>query len=187
MKAMNPNKFDLEECRRAWERLSEALDTLPALSEEELLRITRSKEPMPPADKLQRPSAMRYWAFAASVVLVVGCLLFFLPKRQSAENVYSMAMPSSTQPLPPAAEVPEPLAETTPSAKPALHSVAMTEKQEMPQETSVDTARNEVPSASEPVAAPAPVRPIGTCGELICNNDCIESEVLERIAAYTLS
>lgn len=73
----------MEQFRQAWTRFSEAMEEMPPLSEEDVMRITRSV----PRD-LHKPSLLHALAVAASVVLVVvGVLLMLRPRVDVPSSV----------------------------------------------------------------------------------------------------
>lgn len=59
---MEQQELDMEQFRQAWTRFSEAMEEMPPLSEEDVMRITRSV----PRD-LHKPSLLHALAVAASV------------------------------------------------------------------------------------------------------------------------
>ncbi len=170
---MKPKEFDLEQCRQAWARLSETMDDIPPLSDEEVMRITRSE----PCDR-HKPSLLPTLAVAACVVLVaVGVLLVL---RQNADEPsqksfvqYAEAPSSAVMPMNPAGRAT--LAKTssrasvTPVFSAKAKSVVVAENSFFNAETSLADSSQESASGFE---------------ELVCENWCESTEIVQELAYF---
>ena len=170
---MKPKEFDLEQCRQAWARLSETMDDIPPLSDEEVMRITRSE----PRDR-HKPSLLPTLSVAACVVLVaVGVLLVLRqnagePSQKSLAQ-YAEAPTSAVMPMNSAGR--ETLAKTpcrasvTPVFSAKAKSVVVAENSFFNAETPLVDSVQESGSGFE---------------ELVCENWCESTEIVQELAYF---
>ena len=170
---MKPKEFDLEQCRQAWARLSETMDDIPPLSDEEVMRITRSE----PRDR-HKPSLLPTLAVAACVVLVaVGVLLVLRqnvddPSQKSSVQ-YAEAPTLAVMPVNPAGR--ETLAETP--GRTSVNPVSSEEaKPVVVADSSISNAETSlVDSALESATG---------FEELVCENWCESTEIVQELAYF---
>lgn len=169
---MKPKEFDLEQCRQAWARLSETMDDIPPLSDEEVMRITRSE----PRDR-HKPSLLPTLAVAACVVLVLVAVGVLLVLRQNADEPsqkslaqYAEAPTSAVMPMNPAgratlAKTPS-RASVTPVFSAKAKSVVVADNSIFNAETSLADSVQESGSGFE---------------ELVCENWCESTEIVQEL------